>query len=541
VLRRFNEVRDDRRSRLIAARSALLAVAVALGLAVSAVPADAFLYWTSGSGKARANLDGNGVIDPLFNAPFSGFAGLAVGGGYVYWTASRAIGRATIDGCGANPAFIAATGPAGQDPIDVAVDRTHVYWTTGGGAIGRASVDGSTVNDSFIGGIEAVTVAVDANYIYWGNENAGTHSIGRAKLDGTEVNPDFISLANGSIRLAVDASHIYWDNPNHAIGRAKLDGSGANETFINVQGNPGNPHGIAVDASHIYWEHDLDAVGRANLDGMAVTPNFIASTNGVGGLAIDALGPGAEFCAAPSSLSFAAQTVNTGPSAPQTVTVTNNGTAPLHISDVGLAGADPSQFALANNTCSGAEVSPGGGTCTVAVTFSPTSTGPQSAILRFAHDATARPTDVTLAGTGTAADSGAGTAPTPTPSAPLNPMTGSPAPSGATAPAPAPPPATRDLATVLGLPSAKKCLSHRSLTIHVHAPVGERLKSFSVTLNRRRVPTKGTASLVSLKRLPKGAFTVQITEHTTTGETIRAQRTFHTCAAKRHNTRRPRR
>jgi hypothetical protein len=44
-------------------------------------------------------------------------------------------------------------------------------------------------------------MAVDASYIYWGNQNNGT--IGRADLDGSTVNPSFITASYEPLGLAV--------------------------------------------------------------------------------------------------------------------------------------------------------------------------------------------------------------------------------------------------------------------------------------------------------------------------------------------------
>jgi len=100
-------------------------------------------------------------------------------------------------------------------------------------------------------------------------------------------------------------------------------------------------------------------------------------------------------------------------------------------------------------------------------------------------------------------------------------------------PMPPPPPAPpRDEATELGLPAAHGCLSRRRLTVHVHAPLGQRLASFTVTVNRRRAPVKHHSSVVDLVGLPKGTFSVTITEHTAAGKTLHASRRYRTCAPK---------
>jgi hypothetical protein len=390
---------------LVMARGFLLAVTVSfVMLSLSPAAARAFVYWNSPGTMSRANLDASGVSDPLFSGTDqSSFGGLAVGGGYIYWTADQAVGRATIDGCGTNPAFIPVSEPSGVHLIDVAVDAGHLYWTNGGTSIGRANLDGSGVNESFLAGYQPITVAVDANYVYWSNDHAGVESIGRANLDGSGANPDFIPLSAPAGRIALDAGHIYWVNESaHAIGRANLNGTGKNEAFVPTTAT-GTITGIAVDANYVYWSHDLDAIGRATVTGTGVTPSFITSSNGVGGMTVDALGPGAEFCAAPSAVAFASRVAGSGASASQTVTITNGGAAALHVSAVALGGADASQFALVTDDCAGATVASGGGSCTVTVAFDPTTTGMQTASVHFTDDASSRPTDVSLAGNGTPA------------------------------------------------------------------------------------------------------------------------------------------
>jgi hypothetical protein len=100
------------------------------------------------------------------------------------------------------------------------------------------------------------------------------------------------------------------------------------------------------------------------------------------------------------------------------------------------------------------------------------------------------------------------------------------------------------LATVLGLPSAHQCLSKRALLVHVHAPAGQKLRSVTLALGSRLLRsvtfTKGKdnskdnkipSTLVNLRGLPKGTFTLKIVVKTASGKTYRASRTYHTCVA----------
>lgn len=177
------------------------------------------------------------------------------------------------------------------------------------------------------------------------------------------------------------------------------------------------PDGVAVspDGTRVYVANSLDdtvsvidtsnntvtdtiAVGDAPR-GVAVSPdgtrayvtNF--NDNTVSVLELQPTG----FSVSPSTVPFGNQLVGAASSA-QTLTVTNTGTSNLTISAKGLAGADPGQFALGADTCN-TPVEPGN-TCTIAVSFSPTSPGDKSATLEFTSNALTSPDTVTLSGTG---------------------------------------------------------------------------------------------------------------------------------------------
>jgi uncharacterized repeat protein (TIGR03803 family) len=85
-------------------------------------------------------------------------------------------------------------------------------------------------------------------------------------------------------------------------------------------------------------------------------------------------------------------------SSPQAVTLSNTGNATLSISDITITGVDQSDFSE-TNTCGGSVAL--GATCTINVTFTPTSTGSRSATLSVTDDAPGSSQTVTLSGTGT--------------------------------------------------------------------------------------------------------------------------------------------
>ena len=137
-------------------------------------------------------------------APHSG----ADASGDLYWSNTTAsgnsmIGRARLDGTDVNQNFIAVPdGPSGVSAL--AVNARYIYWTDEtAGTIGRARLDGTQVNQQFITGaaFPQTGLAIDSRYIYWVNNTAGT--IGRARLDGTEVNQQFITVPDADILLGV--------------------------------------------------------------------------------------------------------------------------------------------------------------------------------------------------------------------------------------------------------------------------------------------------------------------------------------------------
>ena len=98
----------------------------------------------------------------------------------------------------------------------------------------------------------------------------------------------------------------------------------------------------------------------------------------------------------PTALAFS--TPLNVPSAPQTITVTNIGTAPLTINNVTRTGANPNQFAQTNNCVGSLPVS---GTCTITVTFSPTAANPLTKTANLNVVVAAPATNATVSLTGT--------------------------------------------------------------------------------------------------------------------------------------------
>jgi hypothetical protein len=97
-----------------------------------------------------------------------------------------------------------------------------------------------------------------------------------------------------------------------------------------------------------------------------------------------------------NSLDFGNQAVGTT-SSPQNVTLTNAGTGNLSITSIAVTGANAGDFGQ-TNTC-GTSVAPGA-TCTIMVTFTPTTTGSRSGSITITDNASDSPQTISLTGMG---------------------------------------------------------------------------------------------------------------------------------------------
>jgi len=115
-------------------------------------------------------------------------------------------------------------------------------------------------------------------------------------------------------------------------------------------------------------------------------------------LNLDGTGTAPGLTLSATTLTFDSQVVGTT-SAPQTLTLTNDGNAVLGMSSLNVIGANPVDFPETTNC--GTAI-PSGGSCTVSVTFRPTASGSRTASVSISDNASGNPQVVSLTGTGTA-------------------------------------------------------------------------------------------------------------------------------------------
>lgn len=180
----------------------------------------------------------------------------------------------------------------GQGSINrLAVDATHVYWTTGSAELRRVAKSGGSVSTLVAGMTIPRGLAVNGQEVFWGDADdlykapatGGTATL-LAKVtvhslvaDATDVyltdyfgKVQTIPTAGGALKvlasgqngpreLTVDATHVYWPTRLGGTVMRVPKGGGAVETIAQQQNYP---WAVEVDATHVYWAN-LTALWRA--------------------------------------------------------------------------------------------------------------------------------------------------------------------------------------------------------------------------------------------------------------------------------------
>jgi hypothetical protein len=158
----------------------------------------------------------------------------------------------------------------------------------------------------------------------------------------------------------------------------------------------GGSHGDDIASIALDPSANIQVTGQATSTDFPTTNAFQTTLGGSYGDAFVAkvsLEPAASL--SPTSLNFGSQGVGTV-SAPQTVALSSNGTAPLHITGISTSG----DFAETDNCGKGVAA---GSTCMISVTFAPTASGTLTGTLTVIDNSSSSPQTVSLTGTATSA------------------------------------------------------------------------------------------------------------------------------------------
>lgn len=267
-----------------------------------------------------------------------------------------------------------------------------------------------------------ITPGLTADGITFAIQNNSTAALGAA--GGPLGYGPSMSTGTGRIPKSVAVKFDLYDNSGEGIDSTGLYINGALPTIPAVDMTAS---GIDLHSGDIFDVHMLydgvslamtitDTVTKAvfthtwtiDIPGtVGATTAYAGFTGGTGGLTATqniltwTLGPIPVVGFSPASpIDFPDVATGTS-SAPISITVTNSGGAPLHISSVTIIGTNPTDFGIASNTCTAAAIAVNA-TCTVGVTFAPSGTGERLANLQFTDDASSSPQILALSGNGLA-------------------------------------------------------------------------------------------------------------------------------------------
>jgi hypothetical protein len=209
---------------------------------------------------------------------------IAVDATSVYWVSSSGVtGTVMKEPVGGGVPVALASGPYFANGM--AVDATSVYWTNVSGGVG------AVMKVPVGGGVPAVLasgqngprgIAVDATSVYWTNGNAG--SVMKVGLDGGVP----ATLAAGEDVpgvIVVASTGVYWTNADGTVRTVPI-GGGLPTTLARSGESPGP--GIAVDGTSVYWTNPAEGLVMKVPRGGGVAATLASGQSGPTGIAVDA-------------------------------------------------------------------------------------------------------------------------------------------------------------------------------------------------------------------------------------------------------------
>jgi hypothetical protein len=258
------------------------------------------------------------------------------------------------------------------------------------------------------------------------NDTADAHVFNPSHFDISAIAVDPHDATGGTVYATVmgfAVPHLYrsttfgasWINisanlPDAPANAVAIDPNDANTVYVAMDAGVYVTQAITTCATSNCWSVLGTALPNAPILTLAAAATLPTGDGRLGLLRAGTYGRGlwqtplltattilqAAITLSANSLTFAAQQVATQ-SAPQTVTVTSSGSAPVTFSTLILSG----DFTEPTDTCAGQTLAPGT-SCTAQIVFAPTTTGARSGQLTIYANIPGGQATVALNGTGTA-------------------------------------------------------------------------------------------------------------------------------------------
>ncbi len=206
------------------------------------------VYWASeGSGVYRSTKDGSS--GPVLLWPGTQPIAVSATDSVLVWdTWDGAIWRANPDGTAATK--VAA---GNQNPNRIVTDGTDIYWVNWtGGQVRSVPLGGGFVTEIATGQSGGLSVAVDGTHVFWTTEWAGSNVM-RANKGGGQLTV-MAGSQNKPIALALDSTHVYFASSNGGTVRRMLK-DGPPQNIETIASGQGTPVFMALDATSVYWSN----------------------------------------------------------------------------------------------------------------------------------------------------------------------------------------------------------------------------------------------------------------------------------------------
>jgi hypothetical protein len=227
--------------------------------------------------------------------------------------------------------------------------------------------------------------------------------------DGDSSSPQTVSLTGTGVASQFSVTGGPLQFGDQRVGTTSTAQSVLITNNTDYAANPPNPSVAGTNAG------DFTPTGCAGIVAgsggtCAVTVTFTPTATGsrsatltVAGQQVALTGNGTNPAASvsPGSIDFGNQPLHVV-SQTQTITLQNTGTAPLTYGSTGVAGTDPGDFSVSDTGCAAVIILAPGATCSITVAFNPTATGARSAVISVNDGDPQNGTQtVTVSGTGT--------------------------------------------------------------------------------------------------------------------------------------------
>jgi hypothetical protein len=204
--------------------------------------------------------------------------------------------------------------------------------------------------------------------------------------------PNSLSFGSQQVGVSSASQNVVLTNTGNAtLNISKVQITSPNAADFAQSNNCGKS--VAAGATCTIAVNFKPTASGARSANLAVSDNASGSPQEVL-LSGTGLAPAVSFV--PPSLTFSDQAISTG-SAAQNITLTNTGQAPLSISSITAAGADPNDFSMTQNCGSGLAVN---ASCMITVKFTPAAAWSRTAVVMVADNALGSPQAVGLVSNG---------------------------------------------------------------------------------------------------------------------------------------------